>query len=131
MNLLAAWVVALLAALLPGSDPGSWPQWGGPSRNFVVESRALAVSWPAEGPKRLWQRPLGEGYSAIVTDGRTLYTLYRDGTADVVIALNAATGATVWQTRYEAPFDETCSERLGPVPRAAPLLVGDRIVTIS
>ena len=66
-----------------------------------------------------------------MTDGRTLYTLYRDGTADVVIALNAATGATVWQTRYEAPFDETCSERLGPVPRAAPLLAGDRIVTIS
>ena len=59
MNLLAAWAVALLAAVLPGSDPGSWPQWGGPSRNFVVESRALAVSWPAEGPKRLWQRPLG------------------------------------------------------------------------
>ncbi len=131
MNLLAARAIMLLAALLPASDPASWPQWGGPSRNFVVESRALAASWPAEGPRRLWQRPLGEGYSAIVTDGRTVYTLYRDGTADVVIALNAASGATVWQTRYDAPFDETCSERLGPVPRAAPLLVGDRIITTS
>jgi len=131
MNLLAAWAVILLAAVLPASDRGSWPQWGGPSRNFVVESPTLAASWPADGPRRLWQRPLGQGYSAIVTDGRTTYTLYRDGTADVVIALNAASGATVWQTRYEAPFDETCSERLGPVPRAAPLLVGDRIITTS
>ncbi len=113
------------------SDPSAWPQWGGPSRNFVVDARELASSWPADGPRRLWQRPLGEGYSAIVTDGRTLYTLFRDGTADVAIALDATTGATIWQTRYEAPFVETCSERLGPVPRAAPLIAADRLITMS
>ncbi len=93
--------------------------------------REFATTWPAEGPRRLWQRPLGEGYSSIVTDGRTLYTLFRDGTADVAIALDAATGRTVWETRYEAPFVETCSERLGPVPRAAPLIAGDRLITTS
>ncbi len=38
---------------------------------------------------------------------------------------------TVWETRYEAPFVETCSERLGPVPRAAPLIAGDRLITTS
>ena len=25
--------------------------------------------WPADGPRRLWRRPLGDGFSAIVTDG--------------------------------------------------------------
>jgi outer membrane protein assembly factor BamB len=109
----------------------TWPQWGGPNRSFVVAARELAETWPADGPRRLWQRPLGPGYSAIVTDGRTLYTLFRDGTKDVAIALGAATGKTVWQTRYEAPFDETCSERLGPVPRAAPLIAGERLITTS
>ena len=118
--------VALLAVILPTTDR-TWPQWGGPVRNFVAPSRArLATTWPADGPRRLWQRPIGAGYSAIVTDGRTLYTLFRDGSADVAIALDAATGATVWEARYEAPFVETCSERLGPVPRAAPLIAGDR-----
>ncbi len=38
---------------------------------------------------------------------------------------------TVWETRYEAPFVETCSERLGPAPRAAPLIAGDRLITTS
>ena len=38
---------------------------------------------------------------------------------------------TVWETRYDAPFVETCSERLGPVPRAAPLIAGDRLITMS
>jgi outer membrane protein assembly factor BamB len=131
MNAVAALIVALLNAFAPASDKTAWPQWGGPSRNFVVDDRDLATTWPAGGPRRLWQKPLGEGFSAIVTDGRTLYTLFRDGAADVAIALDAATAATVWQTRYDAPFNETCSERLGPVPRAAPLIAGDRLVTTS
>jgi outer membrane protein assembly factor BamB len=74
---------------------------------------------------------LGKGFSAIVTDGRTLYTSFRDGQDDVAIALDAATGATKWQTRYAAPFVERCSERLGPAPRAAPLIAGDRLITVS
>src|SRR4051812_27753054 len=57
--------------------------------------------------------------------------MYRDGAADVVVALDARSGEIVWKTPYEAPFDETCSERLGPVPRAAPLIAGDRLVTTS
>jgi outer membrane protein assembly factor BamB len=130
----AAATVLLAAWWLPGvtaADGTAWPQWGGPARNFVVEARDFAAAWPAEGPRRLWRRPLGEGFSAIVTDGRTLYTMFRDGGSDVVIALDAATGTTAWQTRYDAPFLETCSERLGPVPRAAPLITGDRLITIS
>jgi len=131
MTWVAAWLVTLLTGITPVADRSAWPQWGGPARNFVVDARDLATSWPAEGPRRLWQRPLGEGFSAIVTDGLTLYTMFRDGYADVVVALDAATGATSWQTRYEAPFIETCSERLGPVPRSAPLIAGDRLITTS
>jgi outer membrane protein assembly factor BamB len=131
MSALAIVLFTLLSSI--GSREGSpaWPQWGGPARNFVVEAPGLATTWPADGPRRLWRKPLGEGYSAIVTDGRTLYTLFRDGNSDVVIALDGASGDTRWQTRYEAPFLETCSERLGPAPRAAPLLAGDRVITVS
>jgi len=127
---IAVWLASALAVVV-SDDRLVWPQWGGPDRSFVVAARELADTWPTEGPRRLWQRPLGDGYSAIVTDGRTLYTLFRDGTADVAIALDAATGTTVWEARYEAPFVETCSERLGPVPRAAPLITGNRLITTS
>ena len=127
---IAVWLASALAVVV-SDDRLVWPQWGGPDRSFVVAARELADTWPTEGPRRLWQRPLGDGYSAIVTDGRTLYTLFRDGTADVAIALDAATGTTVWEARYEAPFVETCSERLGPVPRAAPLITGNRLIATS
>jgi outer membrane protein assembly factor BamB len=126
-----ALVIALVIAGLGASDGTAWPQWGGPNRNFTVGARELATTWPTDGPKRLWRRPLGPGFSAIVTDGQTLYTMYRDGGADAVVALDAATGTTKWETKYDAPFVETCSEQLGPVPRAAPLIAGDRLITVS
>jgi outer membrane protein assembly factor BamB len=124
-------VAALMVATLstPGGDP--WPQWGGPSRNFVIEARGLAVTWPADGPRRVWKRALGDGYSGIVADDAAIYTMYRAGDQDAVVALDRATGTTKWESKYDAPFNETCSQRLGPVPRAAPLLMADRIITIS
>ncbi len=136
MNPTAALFVTAALALAGGraaAPAGStaWPQWGGPHRNFVVDARPLARSWPADGPRRLWRRPLGDGFSSIVTDGVMLYTLYRSGNDDVAIAMDAATGRTVWETKYAAPFTETCSQPIGPAPRAAPLVAGDRLVTVS
>jgi hypothetical protein len=121
-----------LAAVLLGALTAlaSWPQWGGPHRNFVTDAK-LAASWPAGGPAQLWRRPLGDGFSAIVTDGTTLYTTYRSGADDVVAALDEETGKTRWETRYAAPFNETCSEQLGPAPRSAPLITGKRLITVS
>jgi len=123
MNPTAA-VLATLTAV------ATWPQWGGPHRNFVTEA-TIAQTWPAAGPAQLWRRPLGDGFAAIVTDGSTLYTMYRAGNDDVVAALDAKTGNTRWETKYAAPFDETCTERLGPAPRSAPLITGNRLITVS
>ena len=128
----AAFVALLvLAASGPGVTSGAWPQWGGPNRDFTVAAANLADSWPEGGPRRLWQRPLGDGFSSIVTDGTTLYTLYREGDEDVAIAMDTRTGETRWTAKYAAPFRETCSERLGPAPRAAPLIHGDRLITVT
>src|SRR5262245_21957477 len=76
------WLNALLTLVLavaatPAAPDTSWLQWGGPRRNFMVESPALASSWPTTGPKRVWERTIGEGHSAIVVEGNRLYTMYR------------------------------------------------------
>src|SRR5262249_41261420 len=47
------------------------------------------------------------------------------------VALDAATGKTQWESKYIAPFDETCTQRLGASPRAAPLIAGDRLIAVS
>ncbi len=80
--------VSLLAA--PGYS--QWTQFGGPHRNFTVDGVSLALTWPESGPKELWSRELGDGYSAILVENHRLYTMYRQGEGDVVIAIDADTG---------------------------------------
>ena len=57
----------------------------------------LAASWPREGPRRLWSRELGDGFSAILADGERLYTMLRRGNENA--ALHVPTGRVAWQDR--------------------------------
>ena len=134
MTVVSGLLALLLSSLASGERAeanGAWPQWGGPTRNFVAADVKIAESWPASGPRTLWRRPIGDGFSAIVTDGETLYTVYREGGDDVAVALEATSGKELWKAQYQAPFTETCSERLGAAPRAAPLIAGDRLITVT
>ncbi|HLN02833.1 MAG TPA: PQQ-binding-like beta-propeller repeat protein [Bryobacteraceae bacterium] len=108
-----------------------WTLWGGKNRDFIVNTSGLADSWPAGGPKKLWSRPLGDGYSAIAEEAGVLYTAFRRGSKDVVTALDAATGKTRWEYEYDNPFTNAYSEGAGPGPYAMPQVVGDRLVTAS
>ncbi len=114
------------AAFAQSSD---WAQWGGPGRNFTSEARGLATNWPATGPRRIWQRELGEGYSAIAAQGGMLFTMYRKGENEVVIALDASTGKTVWDYSYAAPFPPEYDMSNGPGPHATPLVSSNLVFT--
>ena len=116
----------------PVDDGTSWKTWGGPRRNFTSVATGLAEEWPEEGPAALWRRPLGEGYSGIAVEGGTLYTMYRSpsGSEEVVVALDAGTGETEWEHRYEAPFQPQF-ERPGPGPFAMPQIVGDLLISVG
>ena len=113
-------------ALAQSSD---WAQWGGPQRNFKSDSKGLAATWPATGPRRLWERELGEGYSAIAAERGMLFTMYRKGENEIVIALDAATGKTVWEYSYAAPFSPEYDMSYGPGPHATPLVAGNLLFT--
>ncbi len=122
-------------------DAPSWRQWGGPGRDFSVESGALADSWPEGGPPVLWSRPLGPGHSAILFDEGVLYTMYREGGGgregpwvdeETVVAMDAASGETLWEYRYPSPINGTeINTDFGAGPHSTPLIVGDRLFAIS
>jgi len=112
----------LLAAAMP------WLQWGGPQRNFEIPDPGIAASWPAQGPKVVWKRPLGEGYSAILYDGGVLYTMYGTPGKEVVVAADANSGKTRWEHSTPVSFHNDASER-GNGPHATPAIAGDRIFT--
>jgi outer membrane protein assembly factor BamB len=128
-RLCAALLVASACALSASAQSADWPQWGGPDRNFVSASKGLAATWPEGGPRKLWGRELGEGYSAIAAEGGRLYTMYRRGGEEVAVALDAATGKTVWEFAYDAPFTAEYSMENGPGPHSTPLVAGGRVFT--
>ncbi len=130
--------VAALGAAGSAQAPASWTQWGGPTRDFMVASTGLANSWPSTGPKQLWSRPLGEGHSAILAEGGRLYSLYRPASAargrfaqeEAVIALDAATGKTIWEHKYPSATDGV-NYTEGAGPHATPLIVGTRLFAVG
>lgn len=126
---LAAWL--FLMSIAAATQAQEWTQWGGPQRNFKSDAKGLAAAWPASGPRRLWSRDLGDGYSAIVVDDGKLFTMYRKGGQDVVVALEAATGKTVWEYSYDAAFAKEYELEQGPGPRATPLVVGNQLFAVG
>ena len=120
----------LVLAVAPLSTFAQWPQWGGPHRDFMVDAKNLADKWPDEGPKKVWERELGDGYSTIVVDDGMLYTMYRTGEDEFAVALDAKTGKTVWEHKNPSPTTQVMNE-FGPGPHATPTVVGDKVYTIG
>jgi outer membrane protein assembly factor BamB len=139
-QLLATAALTVLSAASAGGQaapPPSWTQWGGVSRDFMSDTKGLASSWPADGPKKLWSRTLGEGHSAILAENGRLFTMYRQVARsaavtdeEAVAAIDGASGKTIWEFKYPASpsglqFDQ------GRGPHSTPLISGDLLFAAS
>ena len=124
------------APVAAGAQQTEWLGWGGPRGDFMTEVTGLADSWPESGPPEIWGRRLGAGHSSIlVADGR-LFTMYRVShgpgggrpwtPSETVIALDAATGETIWEYTYASKNQDFGQ---GAGPHATPLIVGGRLFT--
>lgn len=134
---------ALLSGLasinLSAQTAPAWPQFGGPFRNFTAPSKGLASTWPTGGPRKIWSRALGEGYSGIAVDAGKLYTMYRVSAAqagskfdrEVIVALDAQNGKTLWEEAYDAPFEPGMKMENGPGPHVTPLILGNQVYTVG
>ena len=124
-------------ATRPGAKPvpaaaapaTAWTQWGGPNRNFQTQASGIKDTWPAAGPRVVWKRALGEGYSAPVVENGVLYTMYGKSQAEVVLAANAETGETLWEQATDMRFTSDAGAEMGNGPYATPLIAGDRLFT--
>jgi outer membrane protein assembly factor BamB len=108
-----------------------WTQWGGPRRDFKCESTGLKNRWASGGPPRLWSRPLGQGHSAIIVESNRLYTMYRQGQQETIIALDARSGKTIWERGYSAPYYKGMDMSYGDGPHATPLVAGSLLYTVG
>jgi outer membrane protein assembly factor BamB len=118
--------LALLVSALPALA-ADWPQWLGPNRNGTSPETGLLTTWPAAGPKGLWNVPGGDGYSSVaVADGRAYTLVQRDG-VELVLALDAATGNEKWKKQIGPAY----KNQYGNGPRSTPAIDGGLVYVQS
>jgi len=105
-------------------ESDDWPFLRGPKFNGHSSETGLVDRWPSSGPPVLWTRSLGQGYSGFVVSGDRAYTQRQTLAGQTVICLNARDGSTVWEYRYDFPYE---AAGLYPGPRSTPTLARGRI----
>jgi outer membrane protein assembly factor BamB len=111
------------------SMAADWPQFLGPARNGTTTETGLLQSWGEKGPPIVWQKEVGEGFSAPVVVGERLILFHRIGDEEVVECLNAGNGKELWKHRDPTKYVDPLSK--GDGPRSTPLIDGDRVYTLS
>ena len=122
------WAMACVAPIATAAD---WPQFRGIDRDGVSDETGLADSWGEKGPKEVWRKPIGPGYSGVSVVGDRLYTMYAvevDGAwKEMAVALSAKNGKELWSTAFGDRFDN----EFGDGPRATPTVDGDRVYVLD
>lgn len=117
-----------LTLLAAGSAAGlDWPQFRGVNRDGVSAETDLPRSWPAEGPRVVWKRASGEGFSGISVVADRLYTMDSDGMTEYVLALEAGSGKELWRV----PAGPKLIDGMGNGPRTTPTLDGGTVYAMG
>ena len=95
----------------------NWPTIRGANFDGHSLEKEIADSWPVEGPAVLWTRELGQGYSAFIAWDESVATQYQQLSGQYIICLDANTGSTKWEYRYDWPYDPA---GVYPGPRSTP-----------
>lgn len=107
------------------------PQWRGMNRDGAVAGFDMPAAWPA-GLTQQWTVEVGYGYATPLLVGERLYVFSRQGNDEVMQALDAATGETVWRTSYDATFEMMPATRNhGPGPKSTPAYADGRLFTLG
>jgi outer membrane protein assembly factor BamB len=129
-DLAALFAYLCLSVFICGSlSAADWPQFLGPTRNGASAETGLAASWPDRGPPVVWEREVGEGYSAPVVSDGTLILLHRVGDEELVEALDAGTGKPRWKFAYGTQYRDPLGK--GDGPRSTPLVASGKVYTLG
>lgn len=125
MNRVLFFLILFVSVTL-GAD---WPQFLGPAQDNVSPETGLLETFPAKGPRVIWEQALGTGYGPPSVRGGVLVVHHRKGNLEIVEALDAATGKSLWQTGYPSHFVDPFGYNNGP--RCSPLVTQDRCYTFG
>lgn len=109
--------LSLLATLFLAQNLSAidWPQWRGPSRSGTSSETGLLQSWPASGPKLLWEGgEVGVGFSSLAIKGDRIFTMGdKDGNSQL-FCLQKSDGKEIWSVQVGKPGGNYSGTRCTP-----------------
>jgi len=122
-------LAAIVLALGVEAAAYDWPQFLGPDRNGIYRGPALAEKWGANGPRVLWRKSVGQGFSGPVVASDRLILLHRLANEEVVESLDVKTGAAQWRYAYPTSYRDDFGFDEGP--RAVPVVADGVVYTFG
>jgi outer membrane protein assembly factor BamB len=129
----AAAIVALTVAPTAAAQqaPTDYTQWRGQGRDGSASSFTTPKTWPEQLTRR-WKVEIGEGYATPILVGPRVYMLARREGNEVMMALDAETGKSIWETRYPAPHKIAGgAQGHGQGPKSTPLFHDGKLYTLG
>ena len=126
MLLRAVLVAVLFAVALVAAD---WPQYLGPERNGVYRGPELDEKWGSSGPRVLWRKQIGQGFSGPIVAQNRLIVFHRLDNREIVDALDPATGTAQWRHAYPTAYRDDFGFDEGP--RAVPVAADGVVYTFG
>jgi outer membrane protein assembly factor BamB len=116
----------------------------GPERDGVWRESGLVDKFPAGGPKVLWRKVIGAGYSGPAVAGERVFVMDRERAKDGagkplritrdgypgterIVCLSALDGKLLWRHVYDCPYQIAYPTG----PRATPLVHDGRVYTLG
>ena len=106
-----------------------WPQFLGPDRKGTYAGNDLASAWPAGGPKTLWSKTVGQGFSGPVVARGKLVLFHRLADRETVECLDARTGNRLWLADYPTQYKDDFGFDEGP--RSTPAVDAGKVYTFG
>lgn len=108
-----------------------WPQWRGPNRDDKVSGFTAPATWPKAFTQK-WKVTVGTGCdSSPALVGDKLYVFTRQGSDEITLCLDAATGKEVWKDSNPAPQVSGPSASVHPGPRSSPVVSDGKVCTLG
>jgi len=102
--------------------------WRGPNHDGISNETSWVATWPKKGPKVLWEKSIGTGFSSIAVSRDRLYAMGNIKDRDILYCMDAETGKLLWKRSYASPLDAKNHEG---GPHATPTVISNRVYTLS
>jgi outer membrane protein assembly factor BamB len=105
-----------------GSD---WPTFQGLNGASVSTEKGILRTWPKQGPRIVWEKPLGIGYSMPATSRGRLFLFDRVKDRARLRCMKSETAEHLWSFSYPTAYRDKYNYNGGP--RCCPVVDGTRV----